>query len=85
MKKLIKKQRLSKRTDPATKGDLKEQGTTLRREFKADMNAMEYRILEQMSLLLEHHRDEIIGATMDEVEGLKTRMTRVEVHVGIGV
>jgi len=72
------------------KADIDAMGSTLRKEIgglraevKSDMSAMEYRILDQMTLLLEHHRAEIIGATKDEMESLKTRVTRLERHAGL--
>ena len=79
VKPLKKKIRCS---DPATKGDLVDMGAILRREVKEDMSAMEYRTLEQMSLLLEQHRADIIGATKDDVTSLKTRVTRLERQAG---
>ncbi len=80
MSKLLKKK--IRRADPVTKGDVLDMGSILRKEVRADMSAMEYRILEQMSLLLEQHRTDIIGATKDDVVLLKTRVTRLERHAG---
>ena len=80
MSKLLKKK--IRRADPVTKGDVLDMGSILRKEVRADMSAMEYRILEQMSLLLEQHRTDIIGATKDDVVLLKTRVTRLERYAG---
>jgi len=71
----------SRKSDPATKQDLDD----LRKDFRSEMSATEYRILEQMTLLLEHHRHDIIGATKDDIVSLKTRVTRLEHHAGLAV
>ncbi len=65
------------------KNDVNGMGDSLRKEFKSNMSAMEYRILEQMTLLLEHHRADIIGATRDDITHLKTRVTRLEKETGL--
>ena len=68
-----------RRSDPATKGDIMD----IRAEMKSDMSAMEYRILEQMGLLLENFKHDIVGATKDGIDSLKTRVTRLERHTGL--
>lgn len=58
----------------ATQGDLS--------DLRKEMSAMEYRILEQVGLLLEHTTAEIIASRSDDIVSLKSRVRRLERHAG---
>ena len=65
------------RRDMASKSDLSEMAS------KRDMSDMEYRIMEQLGLLIEHNRTDNIASYKDDVSLLKDRVTRLEKHTGL--